>query len=566
MVKFNKRCTSRKKIGEELGSVIKADILKLATSATKSTSDGSIGLQLQEKDLGDDGLRVVCEGLCEAYQSQPKVLGGLGALRLEEIHLVQCKISANGLKYLGKVIRLAGHHLKELHLKRNDISVVTEEDARSWQEFLEAFTEVSCLRILDLSENPIGNYGFEILWRVHTRAKPINLPRPRRERSVMSDDSDAECFDSEDDTEDDSDELIQSLYISSTHTSSFKSELDSTVQELSVLGGLRSVPYIILSQVEITDCMALCLSYILPTHPVPERIMKYHLMDESKNSTTAEALEKYYLTGCRGIVYHLPNEKSKDLQTRVIKSSEALRDGRTVTVIEPEPNITPRGPGVKHYEVRPKVTQPKGLSFELRNEVPTGSTRVLESARSKIEGELLKSNGPHCVKLWITALRVLCLARQILFDPNADPSEAILKGSGRRHFSAPPNAGSRTTVTTVHHGPSSPPDSPTRRGSPGTLVVPDSAYDSSSVKSDSTTSSHVLIGKLPERIWREIIRLEADPDGLLSTTQFSTLCDWAKVRYTLEKEREQAGQHLHAQIWRFLQGVDCLSYQSEDEE
>jgi hypothetical protein len=66
----------------------------------------------------------------------------LGVLRLEEIHLVQCNLSANGLKYLGKVIRLAGRHLKELDLKKNDISVVTEEDARSWQEFLEAFTEV----------------------------------------------------------------------------------------------------------------------------------------------------------------------------------------------------------------------------------------------------------------------------------------------------------------------------------------------------------------------------------------------------------------------------------------
>jgi hypothetical protein len=339
-----------------------------------------------------------------------------------------------------------------------------------------------------------------------------------------------------------------------------------TMQELSILGGLRSVPYIILSQVEITDCMALYLSYILPTHPVPERIMKYHLMDGNKNSTTAEVLEKYYLTGCRGIVYHPTNEKSKDLQTRVIKSAEALRDGRTVTVIEPEPNPAPRGPGIKHYEVRPKITQPKGLSFELKDEGSTGSTRVLESARSKIEGELLKSNGPHCVKLWTTALRVLCLARQILFDPNAGPSEAILKGSGRRHFSAPPNSGSRTTVTTVHHGPPSPSDSPTRKVSPGTLVVSDSAYDSSSVKSDSATSSHVLAGKLPERIWREIIRLEADPDGLLSTAQFSTLCDWAKTRYTLEKEREQAGLHLHAQIWRFLQGVDCLSYQCEDEE
>jgi hypothetical protein len=60
---------------------------------------------------------------------------------------------------------------------------------------------------------------------VHTRAKPINLPRPRLERSVKSDNSDAEYYDSEDDTEDDSDDLIPNLPISGTNTSSFKSEL-----------------------------------------------------------------------------------------------------------------------------------------------------------------------------------------------------------------------------------------------------------------------------------------------------------------------------------------------------
>ena len=55
---------------------------------------------------------------------------------------------------------------------------------------------MSCLRRLDLSENPIGDRGFEILWRVYCRAPPIHLPKSSGSSPIGDDGSD-DGYDSE---------------------------------------------------------------------------------------------------------------------------------------------------------------------------------------------------------------------------------------------------------------------------------------------------------------------------------------------------------------------------------
>ena len=87
---------------------------------------------------------------------------------------------------------------------------------------------MSCLRRLDLSENPIGDRGFEILWRVYSRAPSISLPKSSRPSAVGDDGSD-DGYDTES-VDDDSDEADEALYESpsvSHYPGSGNSVLDS---------------------------------------------------------------------------------------------------------------------------------------------------------------------------------------------------------------------------------------------------------------------------------------------------------------------------------------------------
>jgi len=59
--------------------------------------------------------------------------------------------------------------------------------------------QVSCLRRLDISENPIGDKGYETFLRVYSREPPVHLPRtPKLDSSEDGYDTDEVDDDSDD--------------------------------------------------------------------------------------------------------------------------------------------------------------------------------------------------------------------------------------------------------------------------------------------------------------------------------------------------------------------------------
>ncbi|KAF8543816.1 hypothetical protein BDD12DRAFT_874040 [Trichophaea hybrida] len=577
--------TNRKISGVKLGSTVKKDILKHSQSASKSRSIRDLELNLQGKDLGDEGLEIVCDGLCQGLAS--------GSLRLDELHLAENKITSRGLKFLGDVTRLASADLKDLDLRANELAIVTQEDAEDWENFLESFRDVTCLRRLDLSENPIGDRGFEVLWRVYSREDPIYIPKHLK--SLHSDDSDA-GYDT-DDMGGDSDEM-DSLFeqarsmnlhssadsCSSTHTTPAKSDRDSlmsgrpSVRSLSnsrtsvaaEIHGLRSIPYMIFTKTSVTDSTALFLSYILPAHPTPERIMRF--LPAPKPGAPTEILESYYASGCRGIIYR-PNDKLSPLSKRVLDCAEALREGKPVTLIAP--NITPYNK-FNDSQFSPRKRR-NSVTFILGGSSPTSSIPDLERARSKIQGAILKENGPHYISLWSSALKVLVVSREIFFDPNAGSYEGHHRSFGR-------HSNGNLMSSGFNRAPISPPTSPTRRFStPASYLLestPLNRMDDShafpplhspliakavhsvanGVQGAVVKTERRLPGGLPESLWKNIIAMAVDPDGLLSSKQISNLADWARTRNTLEKERELSGKLKSLQIWRILESTECLAY------
>lgn len=220
-------------------------------------------------------------------------------------------------------------------------------------------------------------------------------------------------------------------------------------------------------------------------------------------------------------------------------------------------------------------------------------TTELERARSKIQGTLLKDSGAGSVKIWRTALQMLAMSRTILLDKGDTGSEYFsfcgrtsgYTSQARPMFSAPNptsfglHIGSLSyphTAQFQHHHPhildgpqawdgpnlsqinsptpqkdTSNPPSPTQSSYPS----PTKAFQSEEPHEKRPRS---LPGNLPENIWVRIITLVTDPQNVLSVKQRRNVIAWARTRESLERERELAGKLRSVQIWRVLDGLECL--------
>ena len=69
-----------------------------------------------------------------------------------------------------------------------------------------------------------------------------------------------------------------------------------------------------------------------------------------------------------------------------------------------------------------------------------------------------------------------------------------------------------------------------------------------------------MIGQLPKQAWEKIFYFLTDPAGILSERQRRAVIAWGSNRDTLASEAEILGKPASVQIWRVLEGMDCLTY------
>jgi hypothetical protein len=101
--------------------------------------------------------------------------------------------------------------------------------------------------------------------------------------------------------------------VTNSDVSTFDSGIPNTL-------GLRSIPYIIFSNVQMDDAGALWLSYAVEHHDSPE-----DLMGPIKPGPAATAIQDYHVkTGCLGLVY-LPNSTLTSPGLKVLKMAEKVR-------------------------------------------------------------------------------------------------------------------------------------------------------------------------------------------------------------------------------------------------
>nr|POE74754.1 hypothetical protein CFP56_37285 [Quercus suber] len=318
---YTNRSSTGSKLGQIVGHALEKEAVKLQKAADKEAeklrkqSGGSstttcddvvhlhvVDLQAPDKDLGDEGLRALADGLETALRSGTR-------LAIEDLNLSGNTLTTASLQRLAPIIKLARHDLKTLNLSNNKIKVDTNEEAEQWEEFMQSFRECFRLRRMDLRNNEdLGSRAMEILARVHTREHKIDPITPNWCDSVLSllSDHDPEGLN----------EVAPEL------------EQDDREHGRLTIGqllknrrGLRSIPYIELNNIGLTDSGALWLSYVVQDHYYPTQLI------DGLNATAAETAISAYQqdNGIAGVSWDASAAGPAKDARALLRKTEAVR-------------------------------------------------------------------------------------------------------------------------------------------------------------------------------------------------------------------------------------------------
>ena len=352
--------------------------------------------------------------------------------------------------------------------------------------------------------------------------------------------------------------------------------------------GLRSVPYIVLSDSEMTEVGALHLSYILDLHLVPERLLTR--VPHAKAGAAAQQLLFYDESQCRGIVY-LPNPLLGSAGHKVLELAEVMRNGYLDYAEDDFPmpsktlimstNVLRRvsgahtGLGADAWDRRRNTA-----SIGLYN---GGGQSELDRARSRIQGTTLQNAGPQSSDLWRAAFKMLSLGREIQpqtrNEPPPPPLAPKTKAPIVRTLKVPgltPKALKPLTPLTLQRNPNQPisPWTTQFRKKSGSIpstptVIPPTPLTSkipvvlAPLPTKTASYRTKLPGRLPEDVWRRILGLAAGAEGIMSESQQRSVLQWAMDRKTLRHESESRGLRASAQCWKILEATGCLAYEMD---
>ncbi|KAK5113838.1 hypothetical protein LTR62_003222 [Meristemomyces frigidus] len=364
-----------------------------------------IDLKIPSKDLGDDGLAVLCDGLEAALAKGTAD----ASLALEDLDLSGNGITTLGLARLSAVLRKARYDVKTIVLSSNPIVVENDDQAMQWETFLKSFADCQKLRRLDLSANPgLGRRAMEIFAMVHIREPQID---PIRAGSLVS--------------------LHSTLHSDSTRTRSGSLSLNVTRDRspprntmaggrmLTRKCGLRSIPFTSLQQCGLTDAGALWLSYVIEDHYFP-----IQLVSELNASLADSSIEAYRQDSKVHGIDWSGNDGSlgKDGISLLVKT-EAVRKQ---TVLD-DPSSTLAGSslleasvmgGTIHTDRKPSSSAVGKRRVSIRStttvEEGEGGVTDLDSFRKRVQRGILQHDKPQGTDLWHASLQLLRTVRCLL--------------------------------------------------------------------------------------------------------------------------------------------------------
>ncbi|KAL1873358.1 hypothetical protein Plec18167_006408 [Paecilomyces lecythidis] len=598
--------SARKIEGLKAGQVLSKDLKKRIPPGFFSKTaarDPTLEIDIADKNLTDEGFDLFIDDLIQGIQYKNDDYPD-GIVRLAELHLRGNNLTAESLKKLSSVISLSAGDLRELDLSDNKIEIREPEHRKVWQEFLESFQGCYVLKKLDLSRNPLGPRGAEILSRVYMQSELDFLESDQNETEIPAPENE------------ELNEKVQSLTLGTgkeNQTPKSSSKRTSTkggtplsgksvssvekiptpmeIKHYSCTRGLRSVPYLILSDISMTNASAVHLATMLSIHRTPEQLLSY--LPGGKALVLPDTAAQ-----CKGIIW-LPNKDLGSLGHKLLDMADMVRDMAS-DIDSDEEYVDEYGtPSKSNGHDETLVTDSPSRDDSAKKQRQMRSKISLEFSRltKRVRIEVLQAEGVHSADIWSVTLKMMVICRALLLDdkdrraqpstdeapqPEIQPEEQAEKG----FLDAREPAASLTAADIVRGRYSSQshdfalefPALPTSKPAPiletpkktktdGHLTPPSQSQATHAgtphVRNSPAVSSSGKVSwrfGLPIEVWRMIIADAVGADGILDREQQLRIIRYASDWNALAYELTITGAAEHQQIWKFLDTVNCFTY------
>lgn len=213
------------------------------------------------------------------------------------VHLVKIKLRGNdlttkSLPKLAQAISLSAGYLEDLDLSDNQIKVSSEDEKEDWRQFLASFKNCFMLKQLNLGGNPLGTLGIEILAKAYIES-PLYLGASDAGNDFGAPSTVSAKGEARDDQ--------LAALASEDSSESSKLRLVMERDNFSRQHGLRSVPYFVLSNLDLTKVALIHLSSMISVQ-MPRAYLRKFLPD-----TKPVVLPNEVARNCHSIIW-LPNE------------------------------------------------------------------------------------------------------------------------------------------------------------------------------------------------------------------------------------------------------------------
>ncbi|KAG9822391.1 hypothetical protein KCU68_g16659, partial [Aureobasidium melanogenum] len=370
-------------------------------SDAKDSTLHKLDLKVPSKSLTDEGFALLADGLQNALTT-------CRDLALVDLNLTNNDLTTRSLARLAPLIQASFYTLQTLDLSHNNFQVSTDAQAEEWQLFLQSFRNCMTLRRLDLGDNPdLGSRAFEILARVYSREPAVDPePATGNQSFITLPDSCSVLSNGSLDT-----------YIRSGNDPDLPTCANGkTLADPWMLKhrrGLRSIPYLTLTNVGLDDTGALFLSYILEQHYYP-----IQLVTENNAAEATSSIRTYRQdANAKGIDWDNNSEFLSKDGLHLLHCAEKLRMrmllGDTDSVTSSYMSCDADAP-----DMSPRMTSGLGLRRSSLFSVQSADYSMFDksdilSARKKIQRNTIGHVGCESVDLWRASLSAIIVSRKV---------------------------------------------------------------------------------------------------------------------------------------------------------
>ncbi|KAL4942665.1 hypothetical protein BDV06DRAFT_235264 [Aspergillus oleicola] len=420
--------SARKISGIKAGQVVSKDLRKRIPPSTGSkvaARDPTLEIDLTGKSLTDEGFAHFIDDLieCTTYRS-PK--HPLGLAKVTEFHLSGNTLTVSSLAKLGTVIANNPGDLRELDLSANQIVIETDDEKRIWKGFLDSFKNCYVLQKLDLSGNPMGVKGLEILARVYVKSDLDYLEADAdaivRENHGLGQGSEqkvalAEEVGSMNIGEKNKENDARAGRSRKSPAKGGKAAKQNGTSSASTPGkalaladlkkhactrGLRSIPYFILSNLDLKNSSAVHISHMLNIQRASSHLLAF--LPPGKASAIPECAQD-----SRSLLWQ-PNKSFTSFSKRLLDVTESLIDLKAKAQSQESSDYEEDEEGENEAEEFTDET----ARLKLKNKLALDFTRLTKRVRI----ECLKQEGVRASEIVSTALKMMIISRALLLDDN----------------------------------------------------------------------------------------------------------------------------------------------------